>query len=62
MRQVTLQHQGDLRLGLRLHEPAPGNFLSIADGHLGEQRSEIGGVDSQLRLHGQRCQANLAAY
>ncbi len=40
--QISLEHQGDLGLGLRLDDPRPGNLLAIGDGHIVEERAEVG--------------------
>ena len=61
MVQVTFQHQGNFGFHLGLHQAAGGNLFAMADSHAGKQRAEVGRTDTQLLLHGQRGQTDLAS-
>ena len=58
--EVVAEDEGDLGLDARLQEPLR-KRLPVGEGHVGEQRAEVGLVDAQLGLHGRRGQAGLPA-
>ena len=59
--EISPQHQSDFGFDLGLDQPACGNGFAIADGHVGKQHAEVGLVNAELGLDGQRGEADLAA-
>jgi hypothetical protein len=62
VRQMTFEHERNLRLHLGLLRARERNLLAVGHGHVVEKHAEVGLVHAQLRLHRLRGQTDLAAY